>query len=360
VRPSDPEVIVLSPDLAANAVGRAVVFAELLRDVRLVTIAGWSSGAVHPLVHGRGLRLETVMTRVVPPHELRSRMSRATVIASKPLWRSYGWALRWSNRVVLDIDDPELALATADFRTFVRASATLASPLITAGLQSMRGWAHGLTVSSGALQTRFGGSVIPHARDETLFTDELRDMDRARARLGLAADQRLVAFVGTARVHKGIRSLLHAAAQIPTVEFAVVGLESDRLAGYPNVRFVPRLSYADAMRWVAAADVIVVPQLRSAVGLAQAPAKLVDAMAVGRAIVATDLPPIREICGDAALLYDPASEDGLVGSLRTMLDDAALRSELALRARRRFEAQLSVAAVRPRLEGVLASAEAAR
>ena len=238
---SEPEVIVLSQDLSANAVGRAVVFADLLRGARAVAIVGWSSGGIHPLVDGRGLRVEREASRVVPSAELRERLSRATVIASKPSWRSFGWALGTSRRVILDIDDPELALLLTDLRTLVRSSLTLGSPPITAVLQALRGRAAGLTVSSQALEQRYGGTVIPHARDAAFFTDEVRARAAARTRLGLPAHRRLVAFVGTARAHKGISDFLSAASGMSTVDFAVVGAagDGDHPPSSRNVRYVP-------------------------------------------------------------------------------------------------------------------------
>ena len=79
---------------------------------------------------------------------------------------------------------------------------------------------------------------------------------------------------------------------------------------------------------------------------------------MGRAIVASDLPPIREICGDGAQLYDPSVARSLEVSLRLVLDDDSLRGRLAANARRRFEAALSVTAVRPRLLELLSAVEA--
>jgi glycosyltransferase involved in cell wall biosynthesis len=154
------------------------------------------------------------------------------------------------------------------------------------------------------------------------------------------------------RAHKGIGVLIEAARLIPSATFVVVGA-SRPLAVPPNVKLVPPVAYADAVRWLAAADVVVVPQRGTRVGLSQSPAKLVDALAVGRAIVASDLPPIRELSGPAARLVEPDSPRSLADGVTQLLDDPAARLELELLARRRFEEQLSTDAVRPVLANVL-------
>ena len=354
--PSEREVIVLSPDLAGNAVGRALVFVDLLRGLRRVTIAGWSSGPVHPLVGSRDARIERIPSRIAPPAEMRRRLSAATVIATKPLPRSFGWALLWSQLTILDIDDPEIALAIADARTAVRAALGQSSPLAIGTLLALRGRAAAVTVSNRTLQTRYGGSVIPHARDGSLFNDELRDRGSARAELGLSADVHLVAFVGTARRHKGTHVLLDTARLLPHMDFAIVG-EPRPMPSTANMRFVPPLGYRDALRWIAAADVIVVPQQRTRIGEAQSPAKLVDALAVGRAIIATRLPPVSETCGDAALLIDRADVGSLAAAIERVLGDRELRENLEQRGRLRFEQALSVRAVQPALLKLINDAE---
>ena len=75
------------------------------------------------------------------------------------------------------------------------------------------------------------------------------------------------------------------------------------------------------MRWVCAADVIVVPQHDSRVGRAQAPAKVVDAMAMGRAIVASDLPPIAEMVGNTGVLVTPGSVLALASAIERVVGD---------------------------------------
>ncbi len=62
---------------------------------------------------------------------------------------------------------------------------------------------------------------------------------------------------------------------------------------------------------------------------------LLEAMAMGTPIVASNRTAIPEVCGDAALLVDPADEEAVVRAARAVLTDGDLRHELVERGRRR-------------------------
>jgi len=62
---------------------------------------------------------------------------------------------------------------------------------------------------------------------------------------------------------------------------------------------------------------------------------LLEAMAIGTPVVASNRTAIPEICGDAAALVDPADEDAVVHAARAVLTDAARGAELVDRGRRR-------------------------
>jgi glycosyltransferase involved in cell wall biosynthesis len=53
-----------------------------------------------------------------------------------------------------------------------------------------------------------------------------------------------------------------------------------------------------------------------------------EAMACGCPVVASTAPALREVCGDAALYFDPARPEQLAARLRTVFADAALRERL--------------------------------
>ncbi|HEY2927876.1 glycosyltransferase family 4 protein [Piscinibacter sp.] len=53
-----------------------------------------------------------------------------------------------------------------------------------------------------------------------------------------------------------------------------------------------------------------------------------EAMACGCPVIASTAPAIREVCGDAALYFDPASPLELADRLRAMFDEPALRADM--------------------------------
>lgn len=344
-------IVVLSPDLSSNAVGRALVFVDMLTGFRDVTLAGSRTGPLwRPLAARSDLTIvELPRNPFAAARVVNRAWPEAIIVASKPILTSYGVALASRLRpIILDIDDPEVALAIADVRTVASTLLKATNPLTTAFLTVGRFAANAITVSNGVLQGRYGGSVIPHARDERLFDASLRDRATSRQALGLSEDDCIVAYVGTFRAHKGVQDLRLAARRLPpSVKLALVG--GAQVGGSDNEILAPPGPYLSTMRWVSAADIVVVPQRLSRVGRAQSPAKLVDALAMGRAIVATKLAPVQEMAGDAAVLVEPDSIEDLVRGLAGLIERPDIRTELEASSRRRFSERFSFEVIRPRL-----------
>ena len=74
------------------------------------------------------------------------------------------------------------------------------------------------------------------------------------------------------------------------------------------------------------ARVVAFPSLWEGFGL-----PVLEAMAAGTPVLAGDVPPLREVAGDAALLVNPLSVEALAQGLERLLSDQELRQELAER-----------------------------
>ncbi|HVZ37133.1 MAG TPA: glycosyltransferase, partial [Polyangiaceae bacterium] len=101
---------------------------------------------------------------------------------------------------------------------------------------------------------------------------------------------------------------------------------------------------------LAAADLVVIPQDASSVSRGQLPAKLLDAMAMGKAVVSTrvgDIP--RWLADGAGVLVEPGDPRALGRAIDELARDQAAIDELGRRARERLLALGSYASVRPRL-----------
>ena len=86
---------------------------------------------------------------------------------------------------------------------------------------------------------------------------------------------------------------------------------------------VPR---SDLVALMSGASVLAYPSLSEGFGL-----PVLEAMACGTPVVASQIGPIVEAAGDAALLVDPADAEQIAEGLRRVLEDRGLREDLAKR-----------------------------
>lgn len=352
-------VSILCHTLSRNALGRAWVFAELLREdyeIELVASARPHDAVWLPL-RDRDVRARRWFVRTWPafrhqaPRIAGELVTGDLIVAIKPRLHSYGLALaarRVRPRpVLLDIDDWELGFFSpwADAALAPLSWVSAASNLHTRWYFRRTHLADAITVSSSELARRFGGVWIPHARAEA-------------PRVAAALSPRpLVMFVGTPRRHKGLADLARAFRQVraPGAELHIIGArpegELGRLARRDSrIRLGPPVPLAALPERLARAWVMAIPQRDEAPSRAQLPAKLMDAMALGKAIVSTDVGDIPRWLGDeCGVVVPPGDPDRLGLALDALLADPARRARLGDNARARFLALGSVAAVRPRL-----------
>jgi glycosyltransferase involved in cell wall biosynthesis len=163
----------------------------------------------------------------------------------------------------------------------------------------------------------------------------------------LEPERPFLLYIGNVKPHKNLRRLVEAFAalrdEIPH-HLLLVGrreglitadTEVARLAGPlgERVRFTGEVDDAALRRYLGAADALVLPSLYEGFGL---PA--LEAMAAGCPVLASTAASLPEVCGDAALYFDPRSTAELVEAIRRLVRDPALGEELrergAARARR--------------------------
>lgn len=163
---------------------------------------------------------------------------------------------------------------------------------------------------------------------------------RAAVDLDPADPRPVVLYAGRVSPDKGLDMVLDlAAALTERARFVIVGSRGDgpierRAAPLPNVQVVGWQAPRDTMRWLYAADVLLIPPTRGPlerVGTTVLPLKTFLYMATGRVIFAPDAPDVREVLTDGqnAALVPPDDLDAATARLRALLDDPTERQRLA-------------------------------
>jgi glycosyltransferase involved in cell wall biosynthesis len=171
-------------------------------------------------------------------------------------------------------------------------------------------------------------------------------------------------FLGTPRAYKGVDDLVEAvglvggAARLALVGADPAGAAARGWARHPWVRVVGEVPFDEVPRWLAAADVVAVPQRETPDTVGQVPAKLFDAMALARPIVATAVSMIPEVLEGCGVVVPPGDVPALAGALRRLLGNPPAARALGRLARERCEAHYSYRAARavlfPLVERLLA------
>jgi glycosyltransferase involved in cell wall biosynthesis len=111
--------------------------------------------------------------------------------------------------------------------------------------------------------------------------------------------------------------------------------------------------FSEVPGFLEAADVVAIPQRDTSDTRGQVPAKLFDAMALGRPIVSTRVSMIPEILEGCGTLVAPGDVAGLASAIEHLADHAAEARALGERARRRCEERYSFVSARRVLFPVL-------
>lgn len=177
-----------------------------------------------------------------------------------------------------------------------------------------------------------------------------------RNRLGFSKSVPVVGFVGSLKPWHGVDVLIDAVSVLAdTMQLGLLivgdGPERDRLSaslGRLSPRVTAVMTGAVALprvaEHIAAMDIAVAPYLANDF-FYFSPLKVVEAMAAGRAVVASDFPPIRDLLGETGLFAIPGDSTSLAQSLGRLVGDPEGRRLLGATARARAVERSSWAAV---------------
>ncbi|WP_104089092.1 glycosyltransferase [Cryobacterium sp. N19] len=330
------KIVFLTPDISQNSIGRTYCLWQLAESL------GWTSKIVSTLgvsVWGplRGSHFGDQCT-VLSPNTVITEIARFSpdlIIAVKPLPESFGLALHAAREtgipILLDIDDPDLEAQLAYGDPIRRIAKTVLRSKRMTMLKSLRSAAMvtPTIVSNPILQATYGGAVVPHVRPD----------------LGFGATHQsgspTIAFVGTARRHKGLKSLRAAVAQSQGLGVNLIITDTIPPDAKVWEEWVGETSMERGQEIVLNSDIVIIPSLNSVYGRGQFPVKVVDAMLSGRAIAVTEVGPLPWAVGDGGLVVRPGSVAQIKAVIST-LADPVFRRDIGIRARARALAVFSV------------------
>jgi glycosyltransferase involved in cell wall biosynthesis len=186
--------------------------------------------------------------------------------------------------------------------------------------------------------------------DVELYDDLRLSAEDARIRLGLPIDKRLVVYTGkVAWEYAEVNYIVESARRLRArddIHYVIVGGGKEHVdrfralvesEGLTNVTLTGFVAPRQVQEYQLAADVLILYYGSGfAINRFRSPGKLFEYMAAHRAIIAVDLPVLREVVGDgdecAALLIEQDNPERLADAIVHVLDDDDLRGSLAERA----------------------------
>ena len=206
---------------------------------------------------------------------------------------------------------------------------------------------------------KYPTALVPTGLDLSRFGPGT-DGQRVRRKHDLE-DKKVILFVGRLTAHKGVPTLIEAAALTGDgTKYLLVG-PGDFPSGWKrrmrqlgiSDRFViaGKVPEDELPSYYAACDLFVLPSVSrlEAFGLV-----LVEAMASGKPTVASDLPGVRDVIrpGKTGLLAEPYSSRDLAAKITSILSDEKAASEMGAAGRKLAEERYSWEAIGARIEKV--------
>lgn len=176
------------------------------------------------------------------------------------------------------------------------------------------------------------------------------DSKYVKEKYQIAAQEHIVLYIGQLHGAQYVDLLIKAANTISharaDVKFMIVGegfLEKqlhqmvDGFGLKNKVIFTGAISHDEIPFYIQAASVCVAPFKDTKVTRCKSPLKIVEYMASGKAIVASNVGEVCRMLGGVGVLTAPGDHQGLAAGINTLLDDENLRNKLGQVARMKAE-----------------------
>lgn len=350
------KISILSPDLSNNCLGRAYLLAKILKRRYQVEIVGpiFGEGIWGPVANDKSIKYKSVkLSGRFKPYwqisELIKHIDGDVIYASKPLFTSFGIGmlrkLKRKKTLILDIDDWQMGIIKEKYKnkSFMQYLKLLISSAIR--FYSMNSYwnnliseklinfADEITVSNNFLKKKFNATIVRHGRDTNDFNPQKYDKDLLKEKYKIEGTKKIVMFIGTPRPHKGIDDLIDAINIFKNKEvvLSIIGITNKDKFCEKILKHAKKLlgnrflvfgiqPFDKIPQFLAMADVVVIPQKKNLATIGQIPAKLFDAMAMAKAIIATDVSDIPEILDRCGWVVEPENPEKLADAIKYVFD----------------------------------------
>lgn len=353
------KVSIICWDMSHNCVGRAYALAQILSINCNVEIVGpfldYKSEILwKPLQNQEEIQIKSRILKEFPYFfnglmKLAHDIDGDVLIISKPRLPSMLlgiMALMIKHRpILLDIDDYELSfcaqekiITLSDIENIDRVYLERPdSDIWTNYCESLIKEFKYITVSNTCLQNKYGGQIIPHARDEITFNKDKYNRDKIRKEFGYLEKDKVILFIGTPRKHKGIVKIARAVAGMQeNIKLCIIGditdydmqseleqINCERISLYSNCDF------RDLPQYLVIGDLYVILQEKESVTARyQMPAKFTDALSMGIPIIGTAAGPLHDLA-QQGLLIDAG--ENLENTIKNVLENYNHYKEKALK-----------------------------
>ena len=380
------KITVIAWDLGHNPLSRTYLLADVLRndyDVELVgaNFPRFGSDIWKPLRNCSRVTIKSFPGANFPGHfnhmeDIARQIEGDVIYVSKPRLPSIELAilakLQRNRPVILDVDDHELGFfknhqpLTLDEAKAQRNKQDFKCPhdeIWTRYSESLIPLFDQVTVSGEELQKKFAGQVLPHIRDEFEFDPTAYPRDLLRAELGFTPRDKVVLFVGTPRMHKGVAQILAALKKLnrPDYKLVVVGTPVDWEArrflakcSPDDVTVVADTPFCDLPGYLCIGDLICLIQAEDKeISLYQTPAKFTDGLSMGIPMLASNVPPLVTLANKA--LVELLDDSPLERKIDEIFSNYETYKRKAMRNRKVFLREYSYAAHLPRLKKTIES-----
>jgi len=158
----------------------------------------------------------------------------------------------------------------------------------------------------------------------------------------------ILLYTGSLYPWKGVDTLISAMEYLKTEKLVIVGgggrlPELKRLAIMKGlsgrIEFTGQVPHSSVRQYISRAKVAVLPNIPEGVSLFSSPNKLFEYMAGGAPVVASNIPPFREVLTDGrnALLFEPGNPECLAACVSKILREPSLGERLSRAAREDVE-----------------------